>query len=188
MPRRSRSLLGVSGTSTAVLRSIQRGTITLADGQTTNTATITAVTTSRAYVRWLGFDVAAPVNSQAEARCTVALTDSTTVTATRGAGAAGAAALIVSYEVVEFSAGLFRSIQTGTVTIANTATSGTATVTAVVTAKTALSLDGWRDDDAVGLSQNVYAHIVLTNSTTVTATRIGTAGTLIAAFTLLEFL
>ena len=84
---------GIPGT----FKSVQRGSITLS-GQASNTATIAAVTTSKARVRFLG--------STSDADSTVlnlriVLTNSTTVTAYRGAGAGGGDISIASYEVEE---------------------------------------------------------------------------------------
>lgn len=115
------------------------------------------------------------------------LTNATTVTATRNSGGSPSNTVVVSYEVIEFMPGVIKRIQVGTATIADTATSGTATVSSVNTNKTQLESNGWIDADAAGLKQNMFADIRLTNATTITATRQGTTGALTVAFTLLEY-
>jgi len=88
------------------IKSIQRGTISRASGDTTATATITAVNTSKSFVNFLGATNDATSTSTAtEADVTaitvrVELTDSTTVTLTRGSAVLGT--VVASYEVVEF--------------------------------------------------------------------------------------
>lgn len=84
------ALLDVAISTRAKSRTVQRGTITLADGEYTATATITAVTTGKASLTPLG---AYPTNSSGAAdpvywAVRVELTNSTTVTARRMASGA----------------------------------------------------------------------------------------------------
>lgn len=84
--------------------------------------------------------------------------------------------------------GSIKAIYTGNVTIANGASSGTATITAVNTGKAicfgrGFNPVGW----ASALSIDQVPIIVLTNSTTVTATRGATANGLSVAYTVVEF-
>jgi hypothetical protein len=81
----------------SVVNSIQRGTITVSGSS--NTATITSVTTSKAFLTFLGFTFDTNDANPSRWFTKTVLTNSTTVTADRSNGAAGAA--IVSYEVVE---------------------------------------------------------------------------------------
>ena len=81
----------------------------------------------------------------------------------------------------QFSGGI-KSIQRGTISIANGATSGTSTVTAVVTAKTELRYLGIN-----AASTAATAHIVLTDTTTVTATRTVNSGDIAVSWELTEF-
>jgi hypothetical protein len=81
-----------------------------------------------------------------------------------------------------------KSIQRGVISIASSASSGTATITTVDTAKTALRFLGGVALDTAGVQQT--ARVVLTNSTTITATVFypvysGTAG--YASWELTEF-
>lgn len=76
------------------------------------------------------------------------------------------------------------SIQYGLITLTGVV-SGTATITAVTTAKTVLILLGTRTPDAATI-RDVSVEITLTNSTTVTATREGNSGTVYVRFAVLE--
>lgn len=80
--------------------SVQRGSITV-NGVTSNTATLsTAVTTTTSMIGWQGFTTSntATLNRQ---YTNIALTDSTTVTATKQTATAGG--VLVGYAVAEFS-------------------------------------------------------------------------------------
>lgn len=79
------------------VKSVQRGTITVTSNSNSQTATITAVDTSKSMVNYLGFTGGAVSTYDTWPR--VALTNSTTVTVTKGGSTLG---IIVSYEVIEF--------------------------------------------------------------------------------------
>ncbi|HMM52296.1 MAG TPA: hypothetical protein PKD87_11850 [Burkholderiaceae bacterium] len=78
------------------IKSIQRGTISLTSGTTSASATISSVNTAKATLTYLGNSVG---DSPATVQARIALTNATTVTATRSATSTSAA---VSYEVVEW--------------------------------------------------------------------------------------
>ena len=81
------------------IRSIQAGTITLA-GVTSNTATVSAVDTTKAELIWLGCRTSDNVSGNGQNWwVNITLTNATTITATMGAALATA---IVSYLLVEF--------------------------------------------------------------------------------------
>lgn len=80
------------------INNIQTGTITIAAGDATNTDTITAVDTDKAFIVHNGAYTAD--NNTNRCAIALALTNATTVTATRGTGFAEAAT--VAYTVVEF--------------------------------------------------------------------------------------
>ena len=82
----------------ANIKSIQRGTIVITYSATSNTATISAVDTSKSVLINLGIDL--PVNANGYFHGRLELTNSTTVTA-RGY-AANTFPLTVGYEVVEY--------------------------------------------------------------------------------------
>jgi len=67
----------------SVIKSIQRGMIAIAHSALTNTATITAVTTSKTALANLGHYGAIPTDA-ADMPIGITLTNTTTITATRG--------------------------------------------------------------------------------------------------------
>lgn len=82
-----------------IIKLIQKGKITVAAGNTSNTATISAVVTAKSAIIFLGIRISAdvtPDNYETE----VELTNTTTVTATRTNGTG--VDTIVGYCVVEF--------------------------------------------------------------------------------------
>lgn len=81
------------------IRSVQRGTITIANGSSSNTATISAVTTGKTSMKLLGSRCGSTVVTFTDALAEVDLTNSTTVTASRN-GATGS--LTVRYECTEY--------------------------------------------------------------------------------------
>ena len=161
------------------VRSLQRGTIVLAGGAGSNTATITAVDTANSRLRLLGtsYDTAAATQTNTWAR--IALTNATTITATRTGTTGG---LTVSYEILEYYAGAMKSVQRGTVVVGTPAT-----ITSVETTRTELDWLGQTTNfDGDGRSQ---ARIALTNATTVTATATGgDGGTTTVSYQAVEWL
>lgn len=97
----------LSGSLTAnVVKSVQRGVITIGESSTSATATINAVNIEKASVSHLGSLSIAGGNYSGDEEPTLnsthlTLTNSTTVTANRG-GSGSKRTVTVSYEVVEF--------------------------------------------------------------------------------------
>ena len=81
----------------SVIKSIQRGVITITSGQTTATATISSVTTGKTMLNFLGSRRAS--SSSENHNCTLTLTNATTVTARRDGTLQDA---YVGFEVIEF--------------------------------------------------------------------------------------
>jgi len=164
------------------IKAVQSFTIDLT-GATTATATIAAVSTANSFVIYLGSTsaLATAVNRDIGR---LALTNSTTVTGTQDVG--HGADPLISGMVVECWPGLIKSVQQGTVTLA-AGISGTATITAVVVAKTLLLYQGF--SGPIGdLSPHAQATAIvqLTNATTVTLTA-GAATNMTGGFTVVEF-
>ena len=191
--RRPRNLLGPQAMggmvslwgAPSLIQSVQRGTFTLA-AATSGTATITAVKTENTVLMFLGMTQSEANPNLAPAAGRITLTNATTITGTLGYNAANA---IFSYEVVEYLPGVIRSVQLGTVAVAGNA-SATATVTAVRTDKSHLSLLGWSMTTVAAPVADVYAvNAVLTNATTVTAARdaADASNQITAAFQLVEW-
>lgn len=90
------------------IKSIQRGTITLTTTATSATATITAVTTGKTMINFLGtrgMDSDADSNGETQPAvhfCTLVLTNSTTITAARATSGDDHPTCYVSYEVIEY--------------------------------------------------------------------------------------
>jgi hypothetical protein len=87
------------------IKSIQRGTITIDRNSLTGTATIDAVNTSKTMLNLLGFTIGSNAAGTAEYLTRIALTNSTTITATRAKIVGGSTDnnTLVSYEVIEFN-------------------------------------------------------------------------------------
>lgn len=145
-----------------LVKSTQTFSITLGSGVTSNTATITSVTTGASFVVWGGLisDDAALATTQSYADVT--LTNGTTVTATRNTGTGS---VTVKGTVVEFNSWAIRSIQQGTVTIAG----GGDTTGAINSVTTANSFIHYNGEIATGnWTTTMRGQFTLTNSTTVT--------------------
>lgn len=80
--------------------SAQRGTTTISASSTSNTSTISSVTTSKSLLSFLGATTTLTTNSQGSILAGTSLTNSTTVTASRG-GTSNA--VTASWEVMEFN-------------------------------------------------------------------------------------
>lgn len=157
----------------SLVRSVQRGTITIAGASTSNTATINAVNTDRAVLKFLGCTVGG-VENPSFVFARVALTNATTVTATKGNSDPGADDVVVSYEVVEYGMGLIRSIQRGTITAA--AGTATATINAVNTEKSTLDYLGMSTVNTQ--TDNTWvANVDLQDATTVRASALAADAT-----------
>jgi hypothetical protein len=81
---------------------------------------------------------------------------------------------------------VINSIQSGTIVISSGYTSATASITAVVVAKSYVVYQGTTYDSGY-TQQNYLASLSLTNTTTVTATRNSSNGTLTVGYTVVEF-
>lgn len=173
-----------------VIKSVQRGTITIGAGSGSATAAISAVTLANSSLVWLGndYDGGATTNYD-DANTYVDLTSTTQVTAYR---ASVAAQDVVSFEVIEFYGGVIRSVQRGTVLVAAGATSNTTAITAVTTSKSQLTrlgiyttVDG---GTAAGIGGLMH-RLSLASSTSVALVRVASAGSVnhTEAFQVLEF-
>lgn len=165
------------------VKSVQRGTITLANGVTSNTATITAVVLANTRLVYLGnTSENAGGSGAAPTVARLAMTNETTVTASR---ITGTDAAIVSFEVVEYFPFVIRSVQRGTVTMTATTTEN-ATIAAVNVAKATIDVLGWEANTAH--SADAYrGRTRLANATTVTVDRILNNGNLTTGYQVVEW-
>lgn len=175
--------LKVRGTGGATIKSIQRGTITIAASSSTGTASITAVVVANSFIISLGSS--GLFNGQWSDNLAEFSFTSTLVTATRaGVGGAG---LTSSFEIIEYESNVVKTIQSFSVAIAGGTTSNTTTITAVNTAKSYIIPRGSKSTDTGGNGPDGLGYLRLTNSTTITGTRAGTIGTLTLPGTVIEF-
>lgn len=179
-----------SAVSSPVIQSIQQATVTIAAGQTTGTATITAVVVANSYVHYDGTRGAVSTFAATTCLASVTLTNATTVTATRNTSDASNA-VVVQVTVMEFIATtIINNIQQGTIAIGNAATTNTATITAVVLANSFVMFQGQTFGAATDETNfaRCTGQVALTNTTTVTATRnTASATTLTVGFVVVEF-
>lgn len=139
------------------IRSVQRGTISIGSA-TSASATIVAVNTRHAVIRFLGF-----TNATFDARDMVGrveLTNSTTVTALRYSTVADSTT--VSYEVTHYWPGVIKSIQRGTLTSGGGVN---VTLTAVNLLFTDVDYLGYRFNDASPGTTYIAGYIALTTPT-----------------------
>jgi len=169
----------------SLIKRIQHFSITIANTATSNTATITSVDTTNSLIFFNGSftDNASYQNEDAFAR--VALTNATTVTATR-TGADGNC--FVTGCVIEFVPGVISNVQRGTITVAAASASNTATITALSTENMAFcNFLGNTSSQAADSALNAFCKTEMTNSTTVQASRTGTTGDCVVGYQACEF-
>lgn len=87
--------------------------------------------------------------------------------------------------LTQFLPGAIKSIQRGTITIANAASSKTATITSVDTTKALIFSLGAESTETSVANTNV--RLALTNATTVTAERGGTTGSVEVGYQVVEY-
>lgn len=150
---------------TGFISNVQYGSISMAIGTASATATITAVDTSKSVVVGLGNTASSTVGGEMSVAFT--LTNSTTVTANRNSG--GSTSVVGYFVVVTFTAS-FKSIQVVSGQIISNGTSVAIPITSVNTAKTLILPQGTLTGGSNDASE-VMIGWTLTNSTTVTAFR-----------------
>lgn len=90
------------------IKSIQRGTVTIANGATSGTATISSVTTGKSQLTLLGVvcsyatGVSSTTNSFGALMCDIDLTNSTTITCSRSVANVEVGTITARYQVLEF--------------------------------------------------------------------------------------
>ena len=169
--------------ATTYVNSVQYFSITIASGSTSNTATISSVG-SGAFIIFGGVTTSSSL-SAAQALARVTLTNSTTVTATRNSGTSNS--VTVYGCVVDGTSSLITSVQFGTVTIAGSSTSGTASISAVTNANTALHYLG-QSGANTNANENVQFTRIGLSGTTVTATRNSSdSSSIVVGFVAIEF-
>lgn len=176
-------MVGLWGASSLV-QSVQRGSISIVAASGSNTATITGVNMANSCLRYLGVSGNNAASSTAALATLLAFTNETTITATRTA--TGVEDVLVRFEVIEYRPGVIKSVQRGTISISSGGGAATATISGVDTGRTVVDFLGCRLDTSG--YDNMFAWVVLTNATTVTATRFNTnPAVTIASYQAVEF-
>lgn len=159
--------------ATAAIQSIQQFVTTSTAASTTDTATITSVTTGNSFLVFGNFTSSAGGNGgPAKFAFWRTLTNGTTVTMTRNNSTTETR---TNYgAVVEFKTGVLNNIQRGSIVLSSVA-SNTATITSVATANSFCSYLGFQSAAAGSAPDTLWHKIALTNATTTTVTR-NTAG------------
>lgn len=153
----------VAGSS--VITSIQQGSITIAAGSNSNTATLSpTVTAANSMLVYNGVTTDLATSNHAKCAVRITLTNGTTVTATRELNSS--VAVTVNFSVVEFASGV-NSIQYNTITITAAGTSNTRTISAVGANAFVMWLGGSVSTASLAYA-DVQSGVTLTNSTTVT--------------------
>ena len=181
----------------SIIKSVQTGAFTILDSGTTSTITITSVNTGSAITILQGRD-----DSNGGTVCTdssvnwavrLELTNPTTLTWTRGGTASIGTHSTGVYEVVEFYPSVVKSLQRGTISIASASTSNSVTISSVITTKSMMPWQGFENDCNTSWSnetpRNAFIRSILTNATTITATRYTTSScaAVIVPYEVLEF-
>lgn len=167
----------VDGDPTNLVKSVQTGTISLTISQTSNTASISAVTNSNAVAIYLGQTDTTPNTIYNRADTSVALSGSV-VTAQK---ASSGNATTAGYCIPEFQPGVLNSaVQNVAYSATKNAASDTVAVTAVNTANTWLAYGGQRTANTTSPAQT-FMYGQLTSGTVVTIAW-NTSGNLPRAF------
>jgi len=175
----------------SIIESIQEVEVTIASSAASGTATIASVDTANSVV-FFGYGIfGGQKHTQAAQvaidRCvaSVDLTNSTTVTAQREVSIAFA--LTIQLTVVEFTAAAIDSIQAGSITITDPATSNTDTIASVTASRSVVLYNGATGTSTIGSYDRVLTNLSVTNATTITATRDTTTDNCTVNYTVIEF-
>jgi hypothetical protein len=156
------------------VKTVQEFTITVGSGSTSNTYTLpTSVTVANAVIWWANqtTDDASGTGRFNEVCLRVALTGTNQVTATRGSSATTSSTVYGTVVEFQSSALTANGVQAGTISVASSSATGTATLSNAVGSLAVVFYLGFSGPTASTTSANFFPTLVLTNSTTVTATR-----------------
>src|SRR5579884_4501240 len=171
---------------TAALTSVgvQQVSITIASGSLTGTASISAVGAG-AIITWQGCTATETAAQTDDAQANITISG-TTVTATRGV-TGSSQSLIINATITDCDTGnLAKSVQTGTLTITSTGTTGTATLSSVTNANTGVFYLGGNVNSSITTLSAFFTTLSL-SATTLTAQRTtGTSTTLTVSYCVFE--
>lgn len=173
--------------ATGILNSSAQQNTVATSGSNSGTTTITGVTASNAMLAYGGQTNS--TDGYMDSALAITLTNGTTVTASSQEPSGGSS--IAYFTVLEFKTPQIKSVNRGEITIAAAATTNTATIAAVLTTAALTNFTGWNGNNgSVNLNPGSgLVKIVLTNPTTITATRGVASGsqTAIGAWEIIEF-
>jgi hypothetical protein len=174
-----RNMFGLGGTaasSGAIIESIQEFTVTIAGASLTGTATISSIDNTRSIIRWDPWNCysSAGTVSAEFTSPRIELTNSTTVTVTRGAQN-GTTTLTVTGRVITYLPGVLNSsVQRGTTT--GVTASQNQTISSVTTARAHANYLGFSSTTASGRGYGpAFAGYVFVNSSTNLRIEVGSA-------------
>lgn len=159
---------------TSFVTAVHHGTVTMTgSGVTSVTSSTVNATLANCAVNLLFQESDALSDEADHTLCTIELSGSDgAVSATIKRGTADAATTsIVSYQIIEFKAAAYDSIQEAEVAITNTVKTNTATITSVDTSKSITLWNGLRTTRTGSDFSQIATTVGLTDATTVTATR-----------------
>jgi len=167
-------------TQRSVIKSLQTNTIAIT--VTSNTRALSpAVDPSNCLLINLGW-IYDTVDTQSDAyNARLTFTNATTITATR---TAVVGTTTVTFLVIEFVPGVIKSIQQNTISVASSTTD---TINPINVGKYHLANLGQTSTDISGAGAVFETALILTNSTTITATRGNNSGTTVVGYRIAEF-
>ena len=113
----------------ASIKSVQSGTVTIADNSASNTATITSVATDKSFLMFTVRHNNVSLQDNRDTKVRGVLTNATTVTFDRAGAATGQGTCVISWFVIEYTSGV--TVQRGTVAGINATTHNVTLPTAV---------------------------------------------------------
>ncbi len=169
-----------------IIQSVQNIDDTASTTSATQTdESISAVTMANTAVFWRGGQLIAATFFGANTIFYCQLTSTTNVGFFKGGSSNGTRSLRAT--VCEFKTGIIKSLNRGTISLSSGNTSNTATVTAVNINKSLLNFQYFSTDNSTVNQDDNASACILTNSTTITASRIASTGNVVVAYELVEF-
>lgn len=163
---------------------VQQFSITIAASTTTGTAMINTVG-SDAFIIYGGSNTNAGSTNYATTYARLTETNSTTITATRNTASSNT--ITINGCIIDGTSALIKSVQYGTVTINRDSSSGTATISAVTNANSAVHFLGYSSASTGSYSPANNDPILSVSGTTVTASTISTGSGVTIGFVEIEF-
>lgn len=170
---------------TGAVKSIQMGSVSLSNVQTSTTAPITGVVVANSYVEWLGTVAATPQGKYALS--SVSLTSTTTVTGAVNF-ADGSGTNTPRFCVTEYYSNIVASApqEFALVFVTGNTAATQQTITSVSTTRTKFVYRGSMTDNATQNLNSNMGNMVQTNATKIDGTRAASTGTLTQYYTAVE--